>query len=76
MGEDELQRRRRAAAYEHAAAVHDQAAAMHEDAAEFFDLHGQPGQAEHEHAVARRERPDAVADRARASKKKEAIEGE
>lgn len=29
---------------------------MHEDAAEFFDLRGRPGRAEHERGVAKRER--------------------
>jgi hypothetical protein len=75
MGEDEPQRRRRAAAYEHAAGVHDRAAAMHENAAEFFDLHGQLGRAEYERRVAARERIGAAADRTRASQQ-EIPEGE
>jgi hypothetical protein len=60
-------RRRRKAAYEHAAECHENAAHVHAAAADLFELLGNPGQVEHETALAFGELAAAKADHRRAA---------
>jgi hypothetical protein len=65
--EEEKHRRRRVAAYRHAADIHDEAAQAHEGAADLFDRLGKAALAERERRIAARERQNARADYGRAA---------